>query len=85
MLAAIPATKTDIGKVARESSGAIVAPSTAPVAKMIVECAPTKACATVSRQMAALPDPNLFMTKSFHCAGCQNWQRWALDTCDCSR
>lgn len=65
VLPAMPAMKIETGRVASEGWGASLAPSTAPVAKIVVECTPTRACAAVSRQIAVRPEPNTLIVLSF--------------------
>jgi hypothetical protein len=50
---ASPSTYIEIGTVARETVGANVAPTIAPVAKMTAEFAPVSACAAASRSTLA--------------------------------
>ena len=49
MQAAIPTTKTEIGKVANEAFGASMCPTMEPVAYTTTALAPASACATVRR------------------------------------
>jgi hypothetical protein len=60
--AANPTTYIEIGTVANETSGAIVAPTIAPVAKITAEFAPVNACAAASRTTFALTRASLVIS-----------------------